>query len=124
MKESEVLARFITHLERAGWDVPPTPWGDHPDVDARHPATGARLVAEVKGHTAAPGLDVDTGFGQLLRRMRDDSPSTRYAIVVPESLQAKVERVPPRVLDALTVEVWLVPEEGEPYRVERDRLPG
>lgn len=117
MKESEVLARFVTHLERGGWDVPPTPHGDFPDVDARHPATGTRLVAELKGHTTAPGLDVDTGFGQLLRRMGDDTSTTRYAIVVPEVSQAKVERVPPRVLDALRVEVWLVPEVGEPYRV-------
>lgn len=117
VKEAEVLARFVTLLTDAGWQVPLTPRGDYPDVDARH-SDGSRLVAEVKGHTSEPGLDTDTAYGQLLRRMgTEPAPGTRYALVVPESLRSKAERVPGHVRGTLRIEVWLVPEEGEPFRL-------
>lgn len=116
MKEADALARFAAHLDGEGWEVPPTPRGDFPDVDARHRETGARLVAEVKGHTSAPGLDTDTAYGQLLRRMgTDPEPATRYALVVPDALRWHVERVPAHVRRTLRVEVWLVPDDGPPY---------
>lgn len=115
MKEAEALARFAVYLDREGWDVPPTPRGDFPDVDARHRETGALLVAEVKGHTSEPGLDTDTAYGQLLRRMGSD-PDTRYALVVPEAIRGKAERVPTTVREVLRIELWLVPDEGAPYR--------
>ncbi len=84
MKEADVLARFAAYLDREGWEVPLTPRGDSPDVDARHRETGRRLVAEVKGHTAEPGLDTDTAYGQLLRRMgTEPEPATRYALAAP-----------------------------------------
>lgn len=118
MKEAEVLVSFAAHLDHEGWDVPPTPRGDFPDVDARHRETGARLVAEVKGHTTEPGLDTDTAYGQLLRRMgTEPEPSTRYVLVVPESLRGKAERVSAHVREVLDVEVWLVPDDGPPYGV-------
>lgn len=56
------------------------------------------IYAEAKGRTTAPGLDVDTGYGQLLRRMPDeDQPATRYAIVVPTEALRAAERVYPPV---------------------------
>lgn len=118
MKEAEALARFAAYLDQQGWKVPPTPRGDYPDVDARHRETGARLVAEVKGQTSEPGLDTDTAYGQLLRRMdTEPEPGTRYTLVLPEALRVKAERVPAHVREMLRVEVWLVPDEGTPYRV-------
>ena len=43
-----------------------------------------RLYAEVKGRTTDAGLDVDTVYGQLLRRMTYTGPGrVRYGIVVP-----------------------------------------
>ncbi|MGH3974502.1 MAG: hypothetical protein ACRDS9_14420 [Pseudonocardiaceae bacterium] len=57
----------------------------------------ASQSAEAKGRTSAPGLDVDTAYGQLLRRMpEEDEPATRYAIVVPTEAQRTAERVPRR----------------------------
>ena len=113
MKEADALARFVAYLDREGWDVPPTPRGDFPDVDARHCETGARLVAEVKGLTGSKGTDTDTLYGQLLRRMgTEPEPETRYALVVPEALRWHVERVPEHVRRTLRAEVWLVPSDG------------
>ena len=66
--EARVVAAFCCALELDGWDV--TPEVDFVDVVARR--DGATIVAEVKGRTAAPGLDVDTMYGQLLRRMRSE----------------------------------------------------
>lgn len=118
LKEADVLARFSAYLKREGWDVPPTPRGDYPDVNARHRETGTRLIGEVKGHTSEPGLDTDTAYGQLLRRMVTESePETRYALVGPESLRAKIERVPGHVREKLRIEVWLVPDSGDPFLV-------
>jgi Holliday junction resolvase len=68
VKETEVEAAFARYLFERGWDVD-TDKLDHADVVA---SRGAKhLVAEVKGTTTSPGLDVDTAYGQLLRRMGD-----------------------------------------------------
>ena len=83
VKEAEVEAAFVRYLLERGWDVD-TDKTDHADVVARRGAE--YIVAEVKGTTAAPGLDVDTAYGQLLRRMGDRPEGTRFAIVVPESV--------------------------------------
>ena len=82
MKEAAVEAAFVHYLLERGWDVD-TDKVDHTDVVARRGAE--HLVAEVKGTTAAPGLDIDTAYGQLLRRMGDRPEGTRFAMVVPES---------------------------------------
>jgi hypothetical protein len=66
---------------------------------------GERLVAEAKGMTTAPGLDLDTLYGQLLRRMTSD-PSTRRAVVVPKELVKAAARVPQAVRDTLRVDIY------------------
>ena len=45
------------------------------------------LVAEAKGTTTAAGLDVDTAFGQLLRRTRDDDSTTIRTSVSSRTVQ-------------------------------------
>jgi hypothetical protein len=78
------------------------------DVDAQHP-DGRRLLAEVKGPTSSPGLDVDTAYGQLLRRTGEVAlPKTRFGIVVPESSLKAALRVPERVRQVLAVDVFAV----------------
>lgn len=110
IRESEAEARFADYLRANGWDVV---LGDPSFVDviATHPEHG-RLLAEVKAHTSSPGLDVDTMFGQLLRRMRDPDEGIRYAVVAPETIRSAVERVPAVFRDLLNLEVWIIPGAG------------
>jgi hypothetical protein len=109
VKKAEVEAAFVRYLLDRGWDVD-TDKENHADVVARRGAE--YIVAEVKGSTAAPGLDVDTAYGQLLRRMGDRPESTRFAIVVPESARTAAMRVPEEVRWKFGIDVWVVDELG------------
>ena len=66
-----MVAAFCEHLRAQGWTVTTeVAW-----CDVRAERDGALLYAEAKGRTSAPGLDVDTAYGQLLRRMlAEDEP--------------------------------------------------
>ncbi len=77
---------------------------------------GHRLYAEVKGVSTAPGLDVDTAIGQLVRRMPSEADqSVSFALVVrdePGSVEAAV-RAPQRILDLLGgMALYAVDEDG------------
>ena len=107
--EGRVVELFCTALERDGWTV--TREVEFVDVVARK--DGATIYAEAKGRTAAPGLDVDTMYGQLLRRMRsEDESNTRYAVVVPDIALAAAKRVPTWVRSRLGIDVYAVYEDG------------
>ncbi|KXX57484.1 hypothetical protein [Rhodococcus sp. LB1] len=84
-------------------------------VDIIAEKDGRRLYAEVKGATTAPGLDVDTAIGQLVRRMPSEpDQSVSFAIVVrdePRSVDAAV-RAPQRILDLLGMSLYTVDEDG------------
>ncbi|MGH3522157.1 MAG: hypothetical protein ACRDU4_04845 [Mycobacterium sp.] len=68
---------------------------------------------EAKGRTSAPGLDVDTAYGQLLRRMpEEDEPATRYAIVVPTEALTAADRVARRVRRLLRIDLYAVDSGG------------
>ena len=69
-------------------------------------------MAELKGHTSSPGLDIDTGYGQLLRRMDPGQTSVRYALVVPATLRMHVTRVRHDVRARLGVELFVVDDDG------------
>lgn len=100
------MAAFVDYLDERRWvDIEISPRGI--DVVARR---GAEVLkAEVKGSTSEPGLDVDTLFGQALRMFRDDdSLTTSYAIVVPESLAPKVGRVSTETRRRLGLDLYLV----------------
>ena len=107
MTEDQVVAAYCAHLSAAGWDVRTEV--DGADVVATR--AGETVIAEAKGHTAAPGLDVDTMFGQMLRRM-SDAEQTSYAVVVPRSLVDHVRRVAPAVRASLRVTVFAVDDDG------------
>lgn len=103
--EARVVAAFERYLAAEGWQVihEPPGWADVAAVRGAE-----QLVAEAKGDTGSnAGLDVDTMFGQLLRRM-DDVRVTSWAVVVPTAVLPKVLRVPEPVLDRLRVEVYEV----------------
>jgi hypothetical protein len=67
------------------------------------------IYAEAKGRTAALGLDVDTIYGQLLRRMSPVKVDlVRYAVVVPAEARAAALRVPQRLRRLLSIDVYTV----------------
>ena len=108
--EAEVVKAFRGWLAEAGWTVETET--DHCDVVANRGSE--RLYAEAKGDTTSRGLDVDTLYGQLLRRIRvGDADGTRYGVVVRPECLPHALRVPQEVRRALRIDV---------YSVARDRV--
>lgn len=52
------------------------------------------------------GLEIDTAYGQLLRRMRDESAGARYAIVISTEAMKAALRVPAWVRGRLALDVY------------------
>ncbi|MEE6295342.1 hypothetical protein [Georgenia wangjunii] len=113
--ERRVVDAFCQHLVDRGWHVRREV--DFCDVVARR---GSELLyAEAKGRTSALGLDVDTLFGQLLRRMPiAEDTSARFAVVVPTSARTAALRVPEAVRALLRIDVYVVDDEGAVALVE------
>jgi hypothetical protein len=107
--EARVVDAFCAYLEADGWQV--TREAEFVDVVA-HKA-GTTIYAEATGRTTSPGLDVDTMYGQLLRRMGDESRAhARYAVVVPDTALSAAKRVPTSVRSRLGIDVYAVYENG------------
>lgn len=109
--ERLVVETFASWLTGQGWMVRfEVDWWD-----LLAERDGRRLYVEAKGRTAAPGLDVDTAFGQVIRRMpAEDDPVAMFALVVrdePKSVRAAV-RVPIRVRRLLRIMVFAVADSG------------
>lgn len=107
--EARVIDLFCSWLEREGWTVRREV--DFCDVVAER--GDDRLYAEAKGLTTSVGLDVDTLYGQLLRRtpVGEDSSAT-FGVVVPPRLRAAALRVPARSRAALRITVYVVEDDG------------
>jgi len=104
-----VTAAFARWLRDEGWTVQLEV--DHVDVVADR--GDHRLYAEVKGRTTDAGLDVDTAYGQLIRRMTDAGPrQVRYGIVVPTGALKAALRVPAQVRTKLGIDVYEVDDNG------------
>ena len=115
--EARVKAAYEHWLRADRWTLTLLPqYGDHPDIDARHPELG-RLIAEVKGVTSSPGTDVDTAYGQLLRRM-GAGVGVRYALVVPDTALPAALRVAAEVRARLGIEVYAVDRDGTVRHVD------
>jgi hypothetical protein len=110
--EARVVAAFCSWLEWDGWSVRREV--DFVDVAAFR--GDQRLYAEAKGRTAAISTDVDTLYGQLLRRMPDDDPTARYAVVVPTAAVRAALRVPEWVRKQLRLDVYEVTDANEVLR--------
>lgn len=107
--ERRIVDAFCAHLAAPGWNVE-TEVGFADAVATRE---GQRLISEAKGRTSEPGLDVDTLYGQLLRRI-SDRPDERYAGVVPSGQATPAAlRVPAAVREALSIDVFSVDDAGK-----------
>ncbi|WP_225859566.1 hypothetical protein [Streptomyces albicerus] len=73
----------------------------------------ARLIGEAKGRTQEKGIDADTAYGQLLRRMISDSPDIRHALIVPTSSVWHAERVPAHVRRLLRIDLYEVTDDDQ-----------
>ena len=72
------------------------------------------LCAEAKGRTAAMGTDLDTLYGQLLRRVSNEElGKVRLDVVVPEEECAAAVRVQPRIRQLLSIDIFVVDESGQ-----------
>ena len=108
MIESDVVTAFVVWLNREGWSVRTEV--DFVDVVAER--DGVALIAEAKGTTNSAGLDVDTAYGQLLRRISPEEDARRYALVVPASARKAAERVRREVRTMLKIDVYVVADDG------------
>src|SRR5262245_1524907 len=107
--EARVVTAFEQYLVRAGWRVS----REVEFCDLVGERDGERLFVEAKGRTEAIGTDVDTMYGQILRRMPlAEDPTARFAVVVPARAEAAALRVPSRVRALLSVEVFVVDDAG------------
>lgn len=107
--EERIIVAFCGWLERDGWSVR----REVEFVDVFATRGDERLYVEAKGKTSSPGLDVDTMYGQLLRRMIDPDDQARYAVVVPSSALAAAQRVPRWVRERLRLDVYRVDDDGQ-----------
>src|SRR4051794_11543624 len=118
MREALVIEAFADWLEREGWRV--SRGVDFCDVAATR--GDERLFAEAKGLTSDSGLDVDTAYGQLLRRMpleAVEADEAKFALVVPEECLQAALRVPARVRELLGIEVFAVDKDGAVRRTDQ-----
>jgi hypothetical protein len=108
--EERVTRAFCDWLTQQGWSVE----REVQFVDVVATRSGESLYCEVKGRTTSPGLDVDTMYGQLLRRMpRDEIDGARFAVVVPDVAVRMAVRVPKRVRGLLGITVYGVDAHGQ-----------
>jgi hypothetical protein len=115
--EAAVVAAFAAWLRDDGWSVRTEV--ESADVVAER--DGARLICEAKGRGSDPGTDLDTAYGQLLRRLpTEDDPAVRFGLVVrddPRLIRAAL-RVDERVRTLLRITVYSVAEDGTVRTVE------
>jgi len=102
--EARVVEAFCNYLESDGWEVQ----REVQFVDVKATKGTLTLYAEAKGRTAAIGLDVDTLYGQLLRRVPEEASSSLLGVVVPEKAVTAAMRVPQWIRDRLRVHIWAV----------------
>ena len=108
--EARVVHAFCTWLESRGW----TTAREIKHVDVVGTRGEQHLYAEAKGRTAAMGLDINTLYGQLLRRMPVEEPAnTSYAVVVPDAALKLALDVPERIRQLLGIHVYGVSETGD-----------
>jgi hypothetical protein len=106
--EARIEESFAKWLEADGWVVQRQV--EFVDLVAERGAE--RMVDEIRGRTAAIGLDIDTAFGQLLRRMPEEKDETQYALVIPTEAHAAAHRVSARIRAALRLRIYVVDEDG------------
>jgi hypothetical protein len=118
--EARVVAAFCAWLSASGWHYQ----REVNFVDVVADRAGRRVYAEAKGRTSSTGLDIDTLYGQLLRRMPASQVGEAvFAVVVADSAVSAAERVPARVRELLGIEVYGVGADGAVHHVGPSRDP-
>lgn len=113
--EPRVVNAFCEYLESQGWTVR----REVAFCDVAAERGDERIFAEAKGRTTELGLDVDTLYGQLLRRMpADEVGRAEFGVVVPTEARSAALRVPKRIRDALGIVVYTVDVDGRVNREE------
>jgi hypothetical protein len=113
--EKRIVDAFAEWLESEGWTVK----REVKFIDVLAERGEERLYAEAKGRTTSIGLDVDTLYGQLLRRMpNEEVGKARFAVVLPEEARKAALRVPPRVRNLLHIDIFVVAEDGRVQRIK------
>jgi hypothetical protein len=107
--EERVIVAFCAWLQENGWT---NIRREVEFVDIVAEQGGQTLYVEAKGQTSSPGLDIDTMYGQLLRRMQHPEALARYAVVVPSSAVQAALRVPDWNRERLKVDVYAVDLNG------------
>jgi predicted RNase H-like nuclease len=103
-RAASAVTVFSRWLQTEGWTIEP----DAPHADLKARRGEEILYVELKGLTARSHGEVDALYGRLLGRMREDEPSARYAVVVPEAARAAALRVPAHVRTQLRIDVYVV----------------
>ncbi|MEU0156199.1 hypothetical protein [Micromonospora fulviviridis] len=114
--EERVTDAFRTWLISEGW-TPVEPTDRFIDIEATR--GGERLIGGVKGTTSEPGIDADTAYGQLLRRMTDVSTGIRYALIIPTASVRVAQRVPAHVRNQLRICLFEVIADGQVRQFDR-----
>lgn len=106
--EARVVDTFCRHLQSHGWMVA----REQGFCDVVASRDGQTLYAEAKGRTSSPGLDVDTLYGQLLRRVPAALDGKEiFGVVVPTSAVSAALRVGRRIRELLGIHVFEVTDD-------------
>lgn len=108
MRERDLVAHLVAWLESDGWSVQT----EVAYLDVLATREDEVLKIEAKGHTSSKGLDVDTMFGQMLRHIDPGQSDTRYGVAVPVDYLPTIRRIDRRVLEQLSIDVFLVDDDG------------
>lgn len=107
--EDRVIDAFTQHLKALGWSIVRSrPSFNEPDIVATRGTE--RLIGEAKGRTSAPRTDIDTMYGQLLRRMTSDRGTT-YAAVLPSAFVLRALDVAAEVRERLGIRIFEVTDD-------------
>lgn len=104
--EERVIQAFCRWLAQEGWrDIE----REVAYLDVKATKANEVLYAEAKGRTKDAGTDVDILYGQLLRRMPEETVGhARFAVVVPAEAIRATLRVNRRIRELLRIEIYEV----------------
>lgn len=109
MKEEEMFDPMINHLKKNGYEIIEENRGRERGPDLVASKDNRKLIIEMKGDSAALGVDYGTCIGQLFRRMEEGEKE--YGLAFSESYRRFIEdsKYP---LEKLGIKVFIVSEEG------------
>jgi len=113
MREPEMFEPMKRLLESKGYKILSQRGGTEPGPDITAERQGRRLIVEMKGDSAALGVDFGTGIFQLFRHIRADQDED-YALGISEAY-VKLVRQAEYPLRKLGIKVFVV--NGKSYQL-------